>query len=145
MCCFYKSDCILYMRGFRRRFSRSKPVFHYYGYMVSNSFIRTIPDNNSVRFAQLKDRISRMEERERAASDIHDLLGQTLTAISLKTQILAASTQDLTVKAGVEEIHDIAVQGIEQMHHTLNQMRSPRFRRGDETGTVTVRKHGDNM
>lgn len=81
-------------------------------------------DNNSVRFAQLKDRISRMEERERAASDIHDLLGQTLTAISLKTQILAASTQDLTVKAGVEEIHDIAVQGIEQMHHTLNQMRS---------------------
>ncbi|WP_418969687.1 sensor histidine kinase [Alloscardovia omnicolens] len=80
-------------------------------------------DENAERAARVKDRISRMDERERAASDIHDLLGQTLTTISLKAQILAATADDATVRAEATQIQEIAVDGIEQMHRALSQMR----------------------
>ncbi|OFQ96965.1 sensor histidine kinase [Alloscardovia sp. HMSC034E08] len=91
---------------------------------VAVALLGRYSDENTQRIEHLKKNAARMEERERAASNIHDLLGQSLTAINLKAQLLEATSNDPNVQKEARELQQIAVDGIDQMHRAVADMRS---------------------
>lgn len=65
-------------------------------------------------------------ERERVARDVHDLLGHTMTAISVKAE-LAERLIDLDparAKAEVAEIHQLSRQSIQEVRATVSGLRT---------------------
>ena len=65
------------------------------------------------------------KERERIAQDLHDFLGQNLTAINLKASLarrLVASSPE-TVEQQLDEIVDLAKKTLMEVRDTVNQFR----------------------
>jgi len=62
-------------------------------------------------------------DRERIARDIHDLLGQSLTVVALKAQIIERLSADPHNKQQAAEITAISRQAIGELRYTVAQLR----------------------
>ncbi|MDO4631096.1 MAG: histidine kinase [Corynebacterium sp.] len=62
-------------------------------------------------------------DRDRIARDIHDLLGQSLTVVALKAQIIERLSPDPADKDRAAEITAISRQAISELRYTVAQLR----------------------
>ncbi|MBB6674069.1 sensor histidine kinase [Cohnella nanjingensis] len=69
------------------------------------------------------------EERERIARDLHDTLGQTLTLISLKSEIAGklVTRQPERARMEIQEIHGTARTALKQIRELVTDMRALRL------------------
>ena len=60
-----------------------------------------------------QDVLARLEERQRVASDVHDLLGQTLTVMAMKAQLVERfiGTDPDAARAQAVELHGLSRAG----------------------------------
>ncbi|MBV7363196.1 hypothetical protein KRX54_01940 [Actinomycetaceae bacterium TAE3-ERU4] len=70
-------------------------------------------------------RIAINEERQRIARDIHDLLGHSLTVISLKAQLLERLSNNPQLSKEAKEIQTLARQGLTQVRQTVTELKAP--------------------
>ena len=91
-------------------------------------------------------------DRERIARDIHDLLGQSLTVVALKAQIIERLSADPHNKQQAAEITAISRQAIGELRYTVAQLRCHTMDEELEAATqaleaagmkVTVHRNGE--
>jgi two-component system sensor histidine kinase DesK len=90
------------------------------------AFFRQIQDSVALRLARAElARLAVAEERVRIARDLHDVLGQELTAVSLKAQLAARLVRLDPERAEVEsgEVERIARQALDSMRATVSGYR----------------------
>ena len=83
-------------------------------------------------------------ERERVARDVHDVLGHSLTVISLKAD-LAARLMDVDparARAEVEQIHDLSRQALAEVRTTVGGLRVARLVDEVEAARTVLRDAG---
>ncbi|MDR6939552.1 sensor histidine kinase [Arcanobacterium hippocoleae] len=75
----------------------------------------------SVESEQRKLKTAILEERNRLAEDVHDVLGHTLTVIALKTELVAkiAGKDPQRAQAELREINQLARESIEEVRSTV--------------------------
>ncbi|WP_119395298.1 histidine kinase [Salinibius halmophilus] len=78
--------------------------------------------NLSLKLSQAEAQaIARLQERERIRGDIHDLLGQSLTTISLNMQVLARAELDAASKQQlIQQTDQLAKQCLQDARNTLH-------------------------
>ena len=66
------------------------------------------------------------EERSRIGRDVHDLLGHSLTTISVKAQLAARllDTDPAAARREIEDIQDLTREGLAQVRSTVTEIRS---------------------
>ncbi|AOZ73332.1 hypothetical protein BK816_08655 [Boudabousia tangfeifanii] len=83
---------------------------------------RVLNENQERRYQYQQD-LSVMEERQRIAQDVHDLLGHSLTAINLKAQVLARTATDPKAKQEAQEISQLAREGLVQVRAAVTGLK----------------------
>ncbi|GEE00310.1 hypothetical protein nbrc107696_07560 [Gordonia spumicola] len=95
--------------------------------------IRAISERESERESaeerqrELNAELAVVAERERVARDVHDILGHSLTVISVKTE-LAGRLVDLDperAKAEIDEVNALAREALAEVRSTVGRLRTP--------------------
>lgn len=81
-------------------------------------------------------------DRERIARDIHDLLGQSLTVVALKAQIIERLSADPHNKQQAAEITAISRQAIGELRYTVAQLRCHTMNEELEAATQALEAAG---
>lgn len=84
--------------------------------------------NAKLRLAQEEvERLAATAERERIARDLHDLLGHTLSVITLKSELASklALTDALRAKGEMEEVEAISRKALAQVRRAIRGYRAP--------------------
>lgn len=87
-------------------------------------------ENASAQRSAMEQQLLIAEERDRVARDVHDLLGQTLTAISAKSE-LAERVLDVDperTRGQLREVQELARQGLIDVRATISGLRTPTVR-----------------
>lgn len=95
---------------------------------VATGLIR-VALNQGERYEQVSDRLAVVDERERVARDVHDVLGHSLTVVTLKAE-LAERLVDLDpARAKVElvEIQALTRQALAEIRETVGGLRVARL------------------
>lgn len=90
---------------------------------------------------ELKSQLAVVAERERVARDVHDILGHSLTVLTLKSE-LAARLVDLDpdrAKAEMTEINEISRRALAEVRATVGDLRSPDLRTELATARTALR------
>ena len=71
-----------------------------------------------------QDVLARLEEREQVASDVHDLLGQTLTVMAMKAQLAERliGTDPDAARAQAVELHGLTRRALAQVRELVSDM-----------------------
>ncbi|GAE71960.1 sensor histidine kinase [Cutibacterium acnes JCM 18916] len=71
-----------------------------------------------------QDVLARLEEREQVASDVHDLLGQTLTVMAMKAQLAERliGTDPDAARAQAAELHGLTRRALAQVRELVSDM-----------------------
>ena len=71
-----------------------------------------------------QDVLARLEERQRVASDVHDLLGQTLTVMAMKAQLVERliGTDPDAARAQAVELHGLSRHALAQVRELVSGM-----------------------
>jgi len=79
------------------------------------------------KLSDLVEELSRAEERERRriASELHDQVGQSLTLIMMKINVLVSGSHPAEVIDSIEEIKSIVDQSIQEVRHLTFQISPP--------------------
>lgn len=80
----------------------------------------------------LTNQLKLSEERSRVARDVHDVLGHSLTAVILKTQVAqrqladvdSPSTEVTEAQRQLQEIHDLSRQALAEIRETVDGLRA---------------------
>lgn len=77
----------------------------------------------------LKDNLRITQERESIATDVHDLLGHSLTVINLKAELARRliDTDPERAKAEIESIASLSRESLAEVRSTVTRMRTPSF------------------
>jgi two-component system, NarL family, sensor histidine kinase DesK len=88
-------------------------------------------------------RLAVSEERLRIARDLHDLLGHSLTTISLKSQLaLRLAGKDAQVSQEIADIHDVAQAALIDVRQTVTGYRRTRLADEVQRATALLRSAG---
>ena len=77
-------------------------------------------------FGVTKERLALVAERERVARDVHDVLGHSLTALSIKAELAARliEVDPERAKAELESIQETARQALAEVRSTVGGLRA---------------------
>lgn len=93
-----------------------------------------------------------VHEREAISRDIHDLLGHSLTVVSLKTQLARRTlhTDPARAEAELDEVLALTQRALDEVRSTVGRLRTPDLAAQYETATtaladagIQVDRHGD--
>lgn len=75
----------------------------------------------SIEYEGLREEMTLGTERERVARDVHDVLGHTLTVISVKTELAERllDSDPERARAEIREIHDLSRKAISEVRQTV--------------------------
>lgn len=78
------------------------------------------------REAQLRRALGVAEERDRMARDLHDVLGHTLTALTIRTQLARAlvDTDPAATRSELDTIEDLTRSALQEMRQTVAGLRA---------------------
>ena len=95
-------------------------------FFLNSHFADVRRRNARLRLAQEEvERLARLEERERIARDLHDLLGHTLSVITLKSQLASkvAGTDPERAQREMEEVETISREATNEIRQTVRGYR----------------------
>lgn len=80
-------------------------------------FVARSETRRDIEAARARDAAARLGERERIASDVHDLLGQSLTVMAMKAELIErlVDTDPQTARAQARELHDMSRESLSQI------------------------------
>ena len=87
-------------------------------------------DEAEARQREADERLAVVAERERVARDVHDILGHSLTVMTVKTE-LAGRLVDIDperAKAELAELHSLSRQALAEVRSTVGALRTPDLR-----------------
>ncbi|MEP7333782.1 MAG: sensor histidine kinase, partial [Terracoccus sp.] len=96
--------------------------------VVATGLVRVAIEQGE-RYEQVRDRLAVVDERERVARDVHDVLGHSLTVVTLKAE-LAERLVDLDpqrAKAELAEIQQLTRQALAEIRETVGGLRVARL------------------
>lgn len=96
--------------------------------VVATGLVRVAIEQGE-RYEQVRDRLAVVDERERVARDVHDVLGHSLTVVTLKAE-LAERLVDLDpdrAKAELVEIQQLTRQALAEIRETVGGLRVARL------------------
>ncbi|GAB2664144.1 sensor histidine kinase [Gordonia jinhuaensis] len=99
--------------------------------MVKVTQVREIArEKAQVQQRELKSQLAVAAERERVARDVHDILGHSLTVLTLKSELAArlVDRDPERAKAEMTEINDISRRALAEVRATVGNLRSPDLR-----------------
>ncbi|MDV2420557.1 sensor histidine kinase [Corynebacterium tuberculostearicum] len=79
--------------------------------------------------AELERRLELARQREDIATDVHDLLGHSLTVINLKSELARrlVDTDPQRAKQEMQEVSELSRKGLAEVRSTVTRMRTPSF------------------
>ena len=100
--------------------------------------------------AAVQSQLQLTEERSRVARDVHDVLGHSLTAVILKTQVAerqlasidSPSDEVLEAQTQLQEIHDLSRQALAEIRDTVDGLRATTLQ-GELTAARLVLEDAD--
>ncbi|MGZ8177651.1 sensor histidine kinase [Williamsia sp. SKLECPSW1] len=98
--------------------------------MVSARGAELRREEAEARQRETDERLAVVAERERVARDVHDILGHSLTVMTVKTE-LAGRLVDIDperAKAELAELHALSRQALAEVRSTVGAMRTPDLR-----------------
>jgi two-component system, NarL family, sensor histidine kinase DesK len=107
--------------------------FDEWGYFVFILFAVTmgtgagrLMDDQGERYAEVRDRLSISAERERVARDVHDVLGHSLTVVTVKADLAArlVEADPTRAKAELEDIQRLSRQALAEIRATVGGLRA---------------------
>ncbi|QCV95765.1 sensor histidine kinase [Acidipropionibacterium acidipropionici] len=80
-------------------------------------FVARSETRRDIEAARARDAAARLGERERIASDVHDLLGQSLTVMAMKAELVErlVDTDPQVARAQARELHDMSRESLSQI------------------------------
>ncbi|MEO7447562.1 MAG: sensor histidine kinase [Humibacillus sp.] len=96
--------------------------------VVATGLVRVAMEQGE-RYEQVRDRLAVVDERERVARDVHDVLGHSLTVVTLKAE-LAERLVDLDparAKVELAEIQVLSRQALAEIRETVGGLRVSRL------------------
>ena len=109
------------------------------------AFFRQIQDSTALRQARAElARLAVAEERLRIARDLHDVLGQQLSAMALKSELAARLVGRDPARAGAEiaEVESVARQALDEMRATVSGYRDTSLAGEVRTATALLTAAG---
>src|SRR5947207_2673211 len=109
------------------------------------AFFRQIQDSTALRQARAElARLAVAEERLRIARDLHDVLGQQLSAMALKSELAARLVGRDPARAGAEiaEVESVARQALDEMRATVSGCRDTSLAGEVRTATALLTAAG---
>lgn len=91
--------------------------------------ISRVAEHYEARARTAQDQLKQVEERDRIARDVHDVLGHSLTVLSIKAQ-LARRLMDSDpprAQAELDEIEQLARQSLSEVRSTVTRLRAPQL------------------
>jgi two-component system, NarL family, sensor histidine kinase DesK len=107
--------------------------FDEWGYFVFILFAVTmgtgagrLMDDQGERYAEVRDRLAISAERERVARDVHDVLGHSLTVVTVKADLAArlVEADPTRAKAELEDIQRLSRQALAEIRATVGGLRA---------------------
>ncbi len=98
--------------------------------MISARAAEQRRDEAEARQREADERLAVVAERERVARDVHDILGHSLTVMTVKTE-LAGRLVDIDperAKAELAELHSLSRQALQEVRSTVGSLRTPDLR-----------------
>lgn len=89
------------------------------------SGVSRVMASRSIQYEEMREEMALVSERERVARDVHDVLGHTLTIISLKAE-LAERMLDVDpsrTRAEIREIHGLSREAISEVRQTVGGLK----------------------
>lgn len=76
---------------------------------------------------QLKEQLAVVGERERVARDVHDILGHSLTVMTIKSELAGrlVDVDPAAAKAEMDDLHRISREALAEIRNTVGGLRSP--------------------
>lgn len=80
-------------------------------------FVARSETRRDIESARARDAAARLGERERIASDVHDLLGQSLTVMAMKAELVErlVEADPQAARAQARELHDMSRESLSQI------------------------------
>lgn len=91
--------------------------------------ISRITDHYEARARTVHEQLQQVEERDRIARDVHDVLGHSLTVLSIKAQLARRlmDSEPARAQAELDEIEQLARESLSQVRSTVTRLHSPQL------------------
>src|SRR5699024_7724126 len=91
--------------------------------------VSRLTEHYDARSRAAEEQLSQAEERDRIARDVHDVLGHSLTVLSIKAQVARRlmETEPQRAQAELDEIEQLARSSLSQVRTTVTRLRAPQL------------------